>query len=110
MNGQSTSDVPAPVRYPELIFGLVGPIGVDMSSMSRVIRECLSEALYESVEIKLTQEMAPFGEEDKSSSDRGKFEEYWRKMNFANKIRKNLGEDALARIAIDAIRRKRISI
>jgi deoxycytidylate deaminase len=110
MNGQSTSDVPAPVRFPELIFGLVGPIGVDMTSMSRVIQECLSEVLYESVEIKLTQEMEPFGEEEKSLGDRGKFEEYWHKMNFANQIRKNLGEDALARIAIDAIRRKRISI
>jgi hypothetical protein len=51
------SAIPDPVVFPELIFGIAGPIGVDIDGISKAIVERLDVVQYRAVPIKLTVEM-----------------------------------------------------
>lgn len=88
---------------PELIFGLVAPIGVDLNLVSDLLGEALDDMKYSCHVLRLTQLMkemklslpldgAPY---IKSFKDR---------IAYANKIRENIGDEALAALAISAIR------
>jgi deoxycytidylate deaminase len=97
-----------PVVFPELIFAIAGPIGVDVGAISKAITECLDVVRYRAVSIKLTDEMKRIEINVDPPASNGKFDEYWWKMNYANELRKHYKKsDALARIAIDAIRFER---
>jgi hypothetical protein len=101
------SAIPDPVVFPELIFGIAGPIGVDIDGISKAIVERLDVVRYRAVPIKLTDEMKDINidvDVDAPASN-GKFDEYWWKMDYANALRKHYEKpDALARIAVNAIR------
>jgi deoxycytidylate deaminase len=98
-----------PVTYPELIFGIAGPIGVDVDGLNTSLSECLEEVGYESLVIKLTTEMMQFNTSVQRGTD-GLFAEYSYKMDYANALRKHYkNPDTLGRIAISAIRRLRKS-
>jgi hypothetical protein len=104
------SAIPDPVVFPELIFGIAGPIGVDIDGISKAIVERLDVVQYRAVPIKLTHEMKRINidVDVETPAIKGKFDEYWWKMDYANSLRKHYGKpDALARIAIDAIRAAR---
>jgi deoxycytidylate deaminase len=51
------SAIPDPVVFPELIFGIAGPIGVDMDGITKAITDCLKTVRYGATTIKLTNEM-----------------------------------------------------
>lgn len=104
-------DLSAPVVFPELIFGIAGPIGTDMDNITKVLEECLQTMKYESIHIKLTSEMLKFSAKVDEKENDGRFSQYWWKMNYANTLRKDYkSPDTLGRIAINAIRRCRGNI
>jgi cytidine deaminase len=85
------SAIPDPVVFPELIFGIAGPIGVDIDGISKAIVESLDVVRYRAVPIKLTDEMKGINidvDVDAQASN-GKFDEYWWKMDYANALRKH---------------------
>lgn len=92
---------------PELIFGLVAPIGVDLDLVTSVLSEKLAEMQYPNAhsirltklmrEVPLPLNLAP-SPHVQSVKDR---------IAYANQIRKELGDDALAALAVSAIRTHR---
>ena len=104
------SEVPAPVKFPELIFGLAGPIGVDLDLVQSILSAQLRQVNYESTPIKLTDEMRQFEVDDVAAAPESTdlFTTYNWKMDYANALRKKYDSgDTLARIAIQAIRSAR---
>lgn len=101
--------IPGPVVFPELVFGIAGPIGVDVDAITKAITECLADVEYRAVTIKLTAEMKRIPCPNVPAPvEAGKFAEYWWKMDYANELRKHYAKpDALARIAVHAIRSAR---
>lgn len=96
-----------PVTYPELFVAIAGPIGVDIDHITISIEKQLATLGYNSVAIKLTKEMVAFNDNPPPKSD-NKYDEFMGKMDFANAIRREYKlPDALARIAITAIRNER---
>ena len=88
---------------PELVFGLVAPVGVDLDLVTEVLAQLLREMRYESKIVKLTSLMKeipislPLG-------DAPYIESIKNRIAYANEVRKKLGDDALAALAISAIR------
>lgn len=102
--------IPDPVVFPELIFGIAGPIGVDVGGIAAAITDSLKAVNYRAVTIKLTKEMLRIQIDVPPPGNESKFDEYSWKMDYANKLRKHFTKpDALARIAIDAIRSERLN-
>lgn len=102
---------PLPVnRAPELVFGLVAPIGVDLALVSELLNVTLREVRYEANVIRLTSLMqtVEFSERpeptDLSLPEQSLIGSYLQRIAYANAIRRELGDFALAAIAISAIR------
>lgn len=95
------------VSNPELIIGLVGPIGVDLSLVSRAISRVLAELKYQSEEIRIMDYI------DNSLSitkidDTGYFERYKSLINRGNDFRRLANSPtALSGLSILAIRQER---
>jgi cytidine deaminase len=92
-----------PSPKPELVFGLVAPIGVDLDLMTEVLSQTLREMNYDSHEFRLTSLMKeiPTG---KSIKDSPYIKSYQDRIAYANEVRGRLGDEALAALAISAIR------
>jgi deoxycytidylate deaminase len=92
------------IPRPELIFGIAGPIGVDISAIEDSIKAALDDVEYTTHTIKLTDEMRSFGSEIEIP-DRGDFHQVMtKKMDYANDLRKRYADPAvLAMIAIRGI-------
>ncbi|MBP2147907.1 anti-phage dCTP deaminase [Xanthobacter flavus] len=101
------SQIATPATYPELFVAIAGPIGVDIEHITTTIKKQLDTLEYKSSIIKLTSEMIAFGDDPPPKTD-NKYDEFMGKMDFANSIRREYDlPDALARIAISAIRDER---
>ena len=98
------ADRSATVRYPELIFGLVGPIGTDVGSVESVLRDELMAVGYDARTIKVTDEMMAFSVPLARSTDSNYYTDTKYKIDYADALCK-LYEDraALARVAVRAI-------
>lgn len=100
-------DFLTPVKGPELVFGLVGPIGVDMRVVSSILSEELSRVKYKSVEIHVTD---LFSEIDKDYNLKSAplEERYSSYIKAGNDLRADLGRaDAFSLFCVAAIRRRR---
>lgn len=88
---------------PELIFGLVAPIGVDLDMVTEQLVAKLREMNYTANEFRLTTLMRelPIVHELRDSPY---VQSYKDRISFANEARKRYGDDALAALAISAIR------
>jgi deoxycytidylate deaminase len=103
---------PMPVnKAPELVFGLIAPIGVDLDVVSEVLDTTLREMRYQAHVLRVTQLMREIGIEPPVTSfdaslPEGSFVRSYRdRIAHANKIREVLRCDfALAALAISAIR------
>lgn len=92
---------------PELVFGLVGPIGTDLRLVADKLEYELSQVRYRSVHIHVTDAFKEIeGEFDlKEKPTEMKYRSY---IDAGNKLRERLGrQDALALFTIAAIRNKR---
>jgi hypothetical protein len=107
--GESSGRLLEPLPGPELVFGLVGPIGTDMKLVSRKLSEELKKVGYTAVEIRVSDSLKEFSEFAlKESPVEERYRTY---MNAGNKFRQKLRrQDALALLAVVAIRRKRFLI
>jgi hypothetical protein len=88
---------------PELVFGLVAPIGVDLDLVTSALAQSLRDVRYTTEHFKLTDLMLEL-ELDKPPSKNGSVESYRERIAYANAVRKKLGNEALAALAISAIR------
>jgi hypothetical protein len=103
---------PMPVnKAPELVFGLIAPIGVDLEVVSEVLDTTLREMRFQAHVLRVTQLMREIGIEPPvmsfdASLPEGSFVRSYRdRIAHANKIREVLRCDfALAALAISAIR------
>jgi len=98
-----------PIEFPELIFAIAGPIGVDTHLISELLANCLTEVNYEHESIKLSDEMVkvpiPFRAKPTDS-----LKLYHWKIDYANALRKRFNQpDLLARVALESIRSRRRS-
>lgn len=101
-------------KAPELVFGLIAPIGVDLDVVSEVLDTTLREMRYHAHVLRVTQLMREIGIEAPVTSfdaplPEGSFVRSYRdRIVHANKIRAVLGNFALAALAISAIRSFRL--
>lgn len=107
---------PMPVnRAPELVFGLIAPIGVDLDLVTEVLDSTLREMRYHAQVLRVTQLMQEIRIEPPTtptdaSLPEGSFIRLYRdRIAHANKIRAELGDFALAALAISAIRSFRLA-
>lgn len=102
--GLDSMKEPLPVpEAPELIFGLVAPIGVDLDLVAEVLSQALKEMNYQAHQFRLTKLMReiPTGI---SLDDSPYIQSFKDRIAYANEVRRLLGDDALAALAISAIR------
>lgn len=102
---------PLPVnRAPELVFGLVAPIGVDLEIVSEVLNVTLREMHYDTQVLRLTKLMRavrveiPQPLDNDSSPPQSQIRSYQERISYANAVRGALGDFALSALAISAIR------
>lgn len=110
----TASDFKTSLEHPELVFGIAGPIGVDMDLIASSLEAALREVRYTSELIKLTTEMSRYPlapdliQEFRRWDGGDTFHTYMRKMSQANALRKQYSDPSvLARIAIESIRASR---
>ena len=99
----------APIEpFPDLIFGLVGPIGVDLEYITQSLSDSLVSYNYNSDVIPLTRLMRDINC-SKSITDTDDLAlSYSMKIDYANELRHNFkANDILAALAVNAIRKRR---
>lgn len=102
MDGSLQSD-----DSPELIFGLVAPIGVDLNLVSEVLAATIEEMGYNHTLLRLTELMREA--KIKLPLDAQTYvESYKQRISYANEVRRKLGVAALAALSISAIRSTRL--
>ena len=88
---------------PELIFGLVAPIGVDLNLVTEVLGEALDDMKYRAHILRLTKLMQEI-KLDFPLDGSPYIKSFKDRIAYANEIREKLGDEALAALAISAIR------
>jgi len=109
MSWTATSD---PTKGPELVFGLVGPVGTDLASVGSVLQDVLSQVDYKSELYRLSHLMHDIPQTPWSQlKDKGPFEEIVHShMTAGDKLCKVLKRcDAVALLGVGAIREFRES-
>ncbi|MEQ9635790.1 MAG: anti-phage dCTP deaminase [Devosia marina] len=95
-------------EYPELFFGLVGPIGVDMDAIASKLRAALIAVGYIPVDIRVTALMEQIVVDGAVDDSADPLRRYKSRIDYANAVRKKCMNDAaLAALAIQAIRNVR---
>lgn len=95
---------------PELIFGLVAPIGVDLEIVSETLNTMLHEMNYSAHLLRLTKLMrtpelkVSAQRSDDLSAERSHIDSYYERIAHANALRGRFGDSVLAAIAVSAIR------
>jgi deoxycytidylate deaminase len=96
------------VRYPELVIGIAGPIGIDIDGVGTAIADALKSVGYRSTGIRITAEIASYRTAVKKPRKTDFYHTMLYKMAHASAVcEKHKDPAILMRIAIDAIRRER---
>ena len=107
MHGSDEQKDLVPVEFPELIFGLVGPIGVDLETVTDCLASALDDFDYEAKTIRITDLMREF-KLGKELDAPGYIDSFKQRIEYANEVRrKTKCADALAIMAISALRAHR---
>jgi deoxycytidylate deaminase len=108
-SGSVSDDLPYS-KDPELIFGLVGPIGVDLEYVTEVLSEALRLVSYETHTFRITELMREVSTGLPLDAS-GYIDSIKQRIAYANKVRELLNRnDALAILAVSAIREFRNEI
>lgn len=95
------------ISGPELVFGLVGPIGTDMRLVASKLEEQLDAVGYSSVHVHVSDALREFGTSIELT-ERPIEDRYRTYMDAGNQLRERLHRhDALALLAVNAIRHQR---
>jgi cytidine deaminase len=106
-SGSKSEELPYS-KDPELIFGLVGPIGVDLEYVTEVLSEALHLVGYETHAFRITELMREVSTSLPLDA-LGYIDSIKQRIAYANKVRELLNRnDALAILAVSAIREFRI--
>lgn len=99
------------IRYPELVFGIAGPIGIEIDEIAETLTQALSAVHYRSELIRVTAEIANEPSDIFRSTATDYASEMIYKMDHASAVcRRYSAPDALMRIAMKAIRTRRASL
>jgi cytidine deaminase len=88
---------------PELVIGLVAPIGVDLDLVTDVLEQTLREVNYEPTVLRITKLMKEV-DVGKPTNATHYIDTYQQKIDYANEVRRKFGDESLAALAISAIR------
>lgn len=103
--GLNTYDDLAINRQPELIFGLVGPIGVNMTEVQKCLETALRTVNYNPVNLRITEIMQMIDTGESISETSGPLDYYTSRMDYANAVRKkSVNNAALAALSILVIK------
>lgn len=94
---------------PELVFGLIAPIGVDLDLVSNELESALKQLKYNAHSIRLTTLMRDVPV-DLNVADQPYIKSYTDRIAYANEVRRLLGDEALAILAVSAIRSFRAQV
>jgi hypothetical protein len=98
------------VKFPELVFGIVGAVGIDIDEVERAIATTLATVGYQTIPIRITKEIEGEPTNEPRMNHEDLESEITEKMNHANAVcRKFRSADTLMRFAIRAIKRERAS-
>jgi len=101
------------IEYPELIFGLVAPVGVDLALCRRLVRSYFENEGYHVVDIKVTDVFSIFFDRIPPDDDFDTSDTYKRTMSYikyGNKLRKHFDSDEiLSALTIARIVRYRLN-
>lgn len=98
----------AVLKFPELVVGIAGPIGIQIDDLCDTLKASLHRVGYESVVIHITDEIAAIDSETRRPRSQNFHSEIRYKMEHASSICRNADDAArLMRYAIEAIRRER---
>jgi len=96
------------IMHPELVFGLVGPIGIDMAMVSAKLEMALVSVGYTPVPIRVTELMTEIDTGKVLENSTDPLKHYVGRIEYANAVRKKCGDDAaLAALSIVKIRQIR---
>lgn len=95
------------IQFPELIFAIAGPIGVDIDAISEVLKEELYRVRYDTNFIHLTKAMEKHPIDSSLKKGGDYFDEMMRKMDYGNALCRKHDPAVMARIAIKEIRERR---
>jgi len=96
------------IENPELFFGLVAPIGVDLSETVKPFEEALQAFGYDVVTIKVTDLFRTINYCDVELEDKPSEQRFRSYINFGNRLRELTGDKAIcASLAIDKIAKER---
>lgn len=96
----------ATAKGPELILGLVAPVGVDLSRVAAALRSALETVGYEALDVNVIDAAAALGVWSLPAETRYDRRAHAR-MTFGNKVREDVDLDGVALIAIGEIQRIR---
>lgn len=92
-------------KTPELIFGLVGPIGVDMEMVQKKLENALISVGYNPTSFRVTDLMRQISTEVTIKNDKNPLTHYENRIDYANAVREKCKNDAaLAALSILAIK------
>lgn len=98
----------AMIRFPELVIGIAGPIGVEIETICEAVANALRAVEYESTTIKITDEIREIPSSVKRPSRKDFSTAMKFKMDHASDLCRLRGDPAfLMRVAVAAIRRER---
>ncbi len=98
-------------KTPELVFGLVGAIGVDMELVQNQVCDALTMVGYAPVNIRVTELMKEISTSVELDTSDDPLAHYESRIAYANAVRAKCGNDAaLAALAIHRIRQHRKSV
>ena len=96
------------LKYPELVFGIAGPIGIDIDAIVRTLKEVLSTVAYQSALIRITDEITEIESPESKPINHTFYNMMRYKMAHASAICREIKDPAyLMRLAILAIKRER---
>ncbi|MDB5709771.1 MAG: deoxycytidylate deaminase [Sphingomonas bacterium] len=99
------------IRYPELVFGIAGPIGIEIDEIAQTLTQALAAVQYQAVLIRVTAEIAQESSDIQKPSASDYASEMGFKMDHASAVCRKFGSaDALMRFAMRAIWTYRASI
>jgi len=100
-------------QFPELVFALAGPVGVDIESICDSLKNALRAVRYSSQVVHLTTEMMTYEPASKPTkpADKNFYTDITYKINYANALCAELRDPAvLARVALRAIATRRAAV
>jgi deoxycytidylate deaminase len=97
----------APPDGPELVLGLVAPVGVDLRAVTAALRSALHTVGYEAIDVNVIDAAAALGRWKLNDEPRYDIRANAR-MTFGNEVRADIGLDGLALVAIGDVQRIRL--